>query len=294
MLNPSMNNQHHQQADDAESEVFLDLTQLKQIIIKFWHIIALSIVLTMLVAFILALIIPKKWEASVTLQIGRTPIINAGTNQIDTSKLIEDPDQTLERIKLREFREQVLTAMGLPVAEDLNKRSDIVINTLKGSPLKGTDFINLSVRGYSKDDARNALNDVVQEVEKEHALIMAPIKVRAIDALADTNQKLSIANASLQKINTSMNSPQAQSSFAPSIVAIDLLGQRQAEVNFLELKAQQQQSLLKALSEYSTKMINRTYVTKDPVFPKKSSFLILGAIFGAFIGIGLALMRSKK
>jgi uncharacterized protein involved in exopolysaccharide biosynthesis len=292
MLNPSIKTQPHLQNPSAEKEIFLDLTQLKQILVSFWRLIALSILLSMFIAFMLTLIIPKKWEASATLQIGHIPAMT-GSTQIDTSKLIEDPAQTIERIKLRGFKGKILADLGLPIEENINNRTDLLINSLKGDALKGTDFLNLSARGYSKDDAQNTLITTIKEIEKIHTSITEPIKTRAIKDLSDTNSQFNIANAALLKVNAAIAS-QVNNSFPASVVAIDLLGARQAEVNSLNFKRIQLETLIHATDEYSTKVINTIYVTKHAVFPKKSTFLILGAILGTLLGIGLALIKSKQ
>lgn len=285
--------QHTNSSASVDEEYLIDITQLWQIIRQSWRLIVTVTLLCASVAVMLTFVLPKKWEAVATIRIGHLPL-DGSSNQF---KLLEDPKQTVERLKLREFKEKVLSAMGLPVEDDVDDRSELVIETLKGGAIKDTEFVNLTIRGYSKLDAEHALEAAVKELQSEHAAIIAPIQKGMLEELQRTKDQVAIVSADVKAINDKMQLSgiyKTNAEFAPSIVAINLLATKEAEVSALKIRVANLNVSLTALAEQSTKVINKIQVGKYAVFPKNSLFLGAGLFLGLLLGLGLALLRKPK
>ncbi|WP_162818271.1 GumC domain-containing protein [Aquirhabdus parva] len=279
-------------SNEANSiEDTLDLSILWQVIKISWRRMFITIFVAMIISLLLAFILPKKWEATGTLQVGRMPSLSGD------SRLIEEPPQTVERIKLREFKENVLARMHLPTEEHIDNRSDLVYKSLKGATITGADFVDLVVRGYSMNDAANTLNAATAELKAQHLLIVQPIKNRLTKELAEINDKLNQATLEEKNINNQMSAAgiyKPNAPFSPSIVASNLLVAKESEIRALKAQQIQYNALLASFDEQSTKIINRIYVSKMAIFPNKIIFLGLGFIIGSLIAFGLALHRYSK
>ena len=279
------------QTTPSDDEYLIDLSKLWHTIKQSWKLIAVITTLSAILALALTFFIPKQWEASTTIHIGQVPLNSAKL------ELIEEPSQTVERLKLREFKEKVLANMGLPIDENVDDRSDIVIDTLKGTATKGTEFVNLMARGYSTGEAEEALKATVDELKVAHALITEPVKKRLTQELQETNNKLTGLSTELKTLNAQMvasGTYKAGSEFAPSIVAINLLATKEAEVRTLKAQEIQLNAQLEACNERATQIINKIQVAKRAAFPKRSIFLALGLFFGLVLGVGVALMRPAR
>ncbi|GAC1369658.1 MAG: hypothetical protein NVS3B3_01460 [Aquirhabdus sp.] len=291
MSNPLTEKQNKIQANEVNHEYLFTLTDIWQTLKNSWHLIAGIMALFILIAFILTLIIPKQWEAKATLRIGH---LRSDTGEM---KLIEDPLQTVERTKLAGFKEKILIDMHLPTEKGTDDRTDLLLSSLKGSDIKNTDFINLSARGYSSNDAINILKICIQELKKTHELIVQPIKNRIIKESQATDENLTTASQELIRLNQHMSAAgtyTANSAFAPSIVAINLLANKVAEVQKLKAEQIKYSAILSSFDEQSTSIINTIDISKKPVFPKRSIFLTLGCLLGLLVGIGVALIKNKK
>ena len=283
--------QTHNAAEDTKDEYILDASELLQIVRLSWKLILGVILIFLSLALVLALILPKKWEASATLRIAQVPI------ESGELKAIEDPLQTIERIKLIGFKEDILRNMQLPTEKGVDSRTDLILSSLKTSAVKNTEFINISVRGYSKKDAMTTIQVTTTELKNTHAQMTLPIRNHISNELQATNKNLATTISELEVLKNQMANAgtyKSASEFSPRIIAIGLLTSTEATRRALELQQILLKDRLSALDEQSTEIVSTINIPKKQVFPKLSGFLILGALLGLLSGIGIALWRNKK
>jgi uncharacterized protein involved in exopolysaccharide biosynthesis len=274
----------------------LDLSDIWQALRHSWILIISATLLSTLIALILALTLSKQWNATATLRIGHIPPDTSEFKLITSEpKVIEAPLQTIERLKLMGFKQKVLIDLGLPTEEGVDRRTDLFVNSLKGNAIQNTDFISLSIRGYTANEARNSLKAVVKEIQAAHILITMPLKNRTFKeslvtttALANTTREIAELKSQMTQINKS------NSAFAPSIVAINLLTAKETEEQSLQSQHIQDSARLDAFDEQATTLVNTIDVSTKPVFPKRSIFLAIGALLGLLVGTWLAILKYKK
>lgn len=267
------------------------LPEIWQIIQKSWFTIFCSMMVCSLVALALTYFVSKKWEASATLRIAQ---ISSETGEL---KSIEDPLQTVERLKLNGFKEKVLESLHLPTKKGQDNRSDLLLGSLKASSIKNTEFITVSAQAYSEQDAIKSIQTAITELQATHASMTRPIKNRISKELQAVNSNLSMTDIDISKLNNQMSTAgvyKAASEFSPSIVASTLLAAKESTRRTLQLQQIQLNDRLSLLDEQSTQLMNTIESSDRPIFPKLSGFLILGALLGLLSGIGIALWKNKK
>ncbi len=287
MSNPTQPN-HLNTSDD---EYLVDLSKLWHTIRQSWRLIAGLTFVGVAIALVVALMLPKEWEASATLQIGQMSQINGQW------KTIEAPQQAVERLKLLEFKGNVLASLGLPQDEDEDDRSEIYFKSVKGVTVKGTDFITVSTRGFSTQEANASLDATMNQLMAKHVSIAEPMKNRLVAEMTETHAKLVASEEALKQLNAQLlasGTYKAGSEFAPSIVAFGLLASKTAEVNALKSKELELTAVLATLNEQTTKPVSKIQVSTSPVFPKKNVFLVLGLFLGLMAGVALALVRAAR
>ena len=272
----------------------LDLLNLSDIWLAMCHSWRLIFGVTLLFAlstFLLTLVLSKQWEATAMLRIGHIP---SSTGEL---KLIEDPLQTVERIKLIGFKEKVLTDLHLPTDKGSDDRTDLLLKSLQGNVISNTEFINLSIRGYSAIEAKNSLKAIVKEIKATHTSIIQPAKSRAIKESQLITERLtatSLVLASLKKNMLAAGTYNASSAFAPSVIAINLLTSQESDVRTLQNQQIQYDTQIAAFDEQATSLVNTIYVSKKPAFPKQNIFLIVGTLLGLLVGTWIAILKYKK
>lgn len=291
MLEKQPIHQNNIQAKELKDNYVLDLSDIGQAFLHSWHLVIGTVLLFMLIALTLVFVLPKEWEATATMRIGQIPSNNGEL------KLIEDPLQTIERIKLQGFKEKVLADLHLPKDKDFENKTDLFVKSLKGNAVPNTDFINLSIRGYSATEAKNSLDTTIKEIIITHTSMGLPSKNRVIQGSQTINERLNVALSELTALKNKMltaGTYNGSSAFEPSIVAINLLGLKDTDVRTLQDQKVQYDTRLAAFDEHATVLVNTIDVSPKPAFPKRSIFLLIGILFGLFVGTWIAILKYKK
>lgn len=270
---------------------FIDLSKIFDSLKRNWLILFACIFAAMICAAILANVLPSRWQASVMMQIGQMP------SPINTIIPIEGPAQTIERVKLRELQSSVLTALKLPLDERVDKRTSLFKNTLKASVIKNTDFVQIKLAGFSPEEAQKNLAATAQVLIASHKALVLPAKIRLTKQSNDNLRKIAEAEAERAKLFRMLadsGSLKSAQQFAPNIVAINLLENKETELRSMIAEKTRLQDLLESIDIYPSKVVDAAYVENRPYFPKLSLFLAAGVFLGLLLGLGIALWRDRK
>lgn len=264
------------------NEYRLKLSQFLEMMERSWRLILKVALFFIFASFVLTLILPKKWEASATLQIAKLPSLAGDITSV------EAPLQSIENINQIGFKEKVLKDLQLPTQKGQDKRSDILLDTLIASPIKNKEWINISVSAYSQQDALKSLQIAIAELQAMHAPMTTPSKDRLIKELQTVNQSLSIINNNISALNRQMSRGRAYSA------ATKLLQAKESRKRALELQQAQLNIHLSLIDELSTKPIYPINNPDKQTFPNRIVFLILGALLGLLAGSFIAWWKDKK
>jgi len=285
MSNNSSNTTNPIQTEDAE---LIDFSAVWRSMKRHWILLAACIILGMVAATALWAILPAKWQASATLQIGQLPV--------NPTALIESTAQASERFKQRQLQDQALKASGLPL-NDEDRRTRLFRKTLKATPGKGTDFVDVSVAGFSAQDAEANLGSALQALIQAHEQLSAPM-IKNLDERLEANS-LQMTQATAEKARLDANLKSAAASpagakFEPSVVAINLLSKQEDLVRGLTAERSTLVDLHTKTNTFPTKVVDAIYVPAQPFFPKLVVFLLSGLFIGALAGTMLAMFRDRN
>ncbi|KAF3999944.1 Wzz/FepE/Etk N-terminal domain-containing protein [Glaciimonas immobilis] len=271
---------------------FIDLAQIWSTIKRYRMIVSICILLGIAGAVVLWSIFPKKWHATAILQIGQMPINTQGF-QI---ALIEPPAQTVERLNQRDLEDKALVSVGLPTQDEENKSILLFRKSLKGTVVKNTNFVEISLAAYSREEGKKFLNAVILSLIAAHNQRMAPA-LKNINAQAQTNAaELNEAKAQRSRLQGTLKTigESPASPFAPHVVALDLLAKQDEQIHILTVERTVLADILLSSNTYPTSVIDNIYVPNNAYFPKLSLFLALGIFTGAILGGMLALLADRR
>ncbi len=264
------------------NEYRLKLSNFLELMRRSWRLIFGVVLFSIFVSFVLTLILPKKWEASATLQIAKLP---SDAGEITS---VEDPLQSIENVNQFGFKEKILKNLQLPTNKGQDQRSDILLDTLSAQPIKNKELINISVSAYSQQDALKSIQTAIAELQAMHAPMTTPSKNRLSKELQTVNHNLSITDNDISALNHQMSRGGRYSA------ATSLLKTKESAKRALQLQQAQLNTHLTLIDELSTKPIHSINNSDKPTFPNRIVFLILGALLGLLLGCGIALWNDKK
>lgn len=260
----------------------LKLSKILEMMGRSWRLILGVVLFSIFVSFVLTLILPKKWEASATLQIAKLP------SEEGEITFVEKPLQSVENINQIGFKEQVLKDLQLPTNKGQDQRSDILLDTLIARPIKKSELINISVSAYSQQDALKSLQTAIAELQAAQAPMILPSKNRLSQQLQTVNKNLSTTNNDISVLNHQMSRGGRYSA------ATSMLKAKMAIQRSLQLQQDQLNGNLTLIDELSTKPIYPINNPDKQTFPNRVVFLILGALLGLLAGGGIAWWKDKN
>jgi hypothetical protein len=216
---------------------------------------------------------------------------------VNPTALIEPTTQVADRFKQRQLQDEALAAIGLPLNEDSDRRTRLFRTSLKATPGKTTAFVDVSVAGFSQEEAKTALNAALQAVVHAHELLAAPtmknlndrLEVNALQMTQATTAK-ALLEASLKNAATSPSGAK----FEPSIVAINLLSKQDESIRNLAAEYSALIDLRTKINTFPTTVVDAIFVPVRPSSPKLWMCLLGGLIIGAIAGTALALFRDRN
>lgn len=280
---------HSTDATQLENTELIDLGAILGSFKRHWLVLLGCIITALIVAVALKFAIPPQWQASATIQIGQLPI--------NPTTLIEPTAQAAERFKQRQLQDQALTAIGLPLNEDNDDRTRLFRKTLKATPGKNTDFVDISVAGLSQADAKNNLNSAVQALISTHNTRLAPMVKNLNDRLEANTRDMLQATTEKARLEANLKNATGSSAgarFEPSVVAISALAKLDDLIRALTNEQAALMDLRTKTDSFPTMLVNAIFVPVKPYFPKLSVFLIAGLILGAIIGAAVALFLDRN
>lgn len=238
--------------------------------------------------------LPKQWPATMLFQVGQVGQIGGQASPI----LLADPNNIVQRVKFPGFVLQVLTSQNLPSDSSASDRGSLLKSSLAASLAKGGDLIELSVKGYSPEEATENLKAAFKIIEYEHGQLLAPSMIRLKKNLDDTTLSLKKIEderqAILEPINAAKNSNNIDKKFSESILLTNMMKLNDADARNLRDQKNALEERLSPYRTFNTKAVTPIYTPQKPIFPKKSIAAILGLFFGIFIGTILAVRKDKE
>ena len=281
---------------NVEDSEFIDLTQIWESIKRHWVTLITCIVLGSVAAVTFWMVLPPKWQATATIQIGQMPS-NTPTKDLVQTVLVEPAEQAAERLGQRELEDKALKALGLPLDEGTDKRTALFRKSLKATVVKNTNFIQISLTAFSTQEAKKYLDTAIQSLIDVHNKRMAPA-LKNVNVRVEANSlQMAEAQAQLMRLQGMVNGtgqPRSDGQFAPQVIAADLLAKQNEQIRSLTTERTALSDLLSPSNTYPTSVIDAVFVPAHPYFPKLSLFLPVGLLLGAAIGVVLALLRDRR
>lgn len=230
---------------------------------------------------VIAFSVSPQWEASALVRIGQ--LGNVGSP-------IEPPLQLVDRIKSKSFQNDVLKRLGLANGDYDAK---MFRDTLKVK-LEKSVLISLALRDMSADAVKLHMSAVINELKEIHSRMSAPTINRLQQELAMIELELKRASVESERLEKSLDGAGSVSekTFSQAVLVSNLLLVREGELRAFRERKRALEEQLSVERTFPTDVLGRVEILSEPVFPKKSLFIVAGLFIGLFIGVFVSVIRA--
>jgi uncharacterized protein involved in exopolysaccharide biosynthesis len=232
-----------------------------------------------------------KWVATAVIQIGQVGQSGVGQGL----QLIEPPIRAIERMKMKSFEDNVLTALKIST-EDSDNVARQFRNSLSLKALGTTDLIQVKIRAASPEQASLWAQAVVDRLKEVHERLAQPTIDRLRKQQAELKKQMQTIEeerANLLKIVSRSIETSGDSRFSANLLLSNLLLQKNAELRDFEMRRLEAEEQLTSVRTYPTSLIDRVYVPEKPASPKQLLIIALAGVLGLVLGIVIALIREN-
>ena len=252
---------------------------------------AICSLLSVAVAIGITSMLAKQWPATMLFQVGQ---VGGQASPI----LLADPNNIVQRVKFPGFVLQVLAAQNLPADPSASERGSLVKASLAASLAKGGSLVELSVQGYSREEATENLRAAFKIIEYEHGQLLAPSMIRLKKNLDDITIALKKIEderqAILEPINKARDSNNIDKKFSESILLASMMKSNDSEARNLRDQKTALEEQLSPYRTFNTKAVTPTYTPQNSIFPKRSVSAILGLFLGMLIAAIWAMRQDQE
>ena len=179
--NQLVNSQEYDEQNDFN---LMDATNFMRRSAKY---LIFGMLLGVIVALIIAVLLPKQYEAKALIKIGQI-------GNIDTKVMpIEPVLQVVDRIRSQSFRDTVLVVLGVFIEHD----DDTLVKKFEGNlkvKLEKSEIISLSLKALTRADALVRMQEVVKHINITHNSMLLPTVSRLKLELDSVNNELKLAD----------------------------------------------------------------------------------------------------
>lgn len=254
-----------------------------------WRWIAFGAIAGLLSATAFVLVTPPQYEAMGVVRPATFGMIGTKTEPAKVVE-VESPGSVLARLKLASFYDESLVKVCQA------KTAGALANQLKASIVKDHPLVRIVYLANSPVVAEACLSEIVEKLNKLHAVMAIPLTKKLEDQRNLTKQQLDEVEQTLKQIEKrALTLNPDDPKFVQSILMLEMALLRQDWAMELRKAYNEQAIQLTSPMTQQTKLIEPIFVPEIPVYPKKWLFLLCGFLFGmALGGFGFYLRQSKR
>jgi hypothetical protein len=206
--------------------------------------------------------------------------------------LIEPVAKAIERLKLPAFRDGTLVALGVGTQDP---KAGLYRNSLRLRQLPNTDLIELRIRGFSREDAREFARLTVERLAAIHGQVAQPTLLHLRSLLEEVERELDQATVARDKLSltaTRKDRPSPGERFSENVLLASILEARDDQIRQLKERRLLLIEMQAPQRTFPTSLIDDVFVPTTPVWPRPWLSVGLAAAAGLLAGVTIALISA--
>ena len=235
-----------------------------------------GVLLGAIFALIIAVFLPKQYEAKALIKIGQI-------GSVDTNALPIEPGlQVVDRIKSQSFQDTVLESLGVSTEDEDDKlvkqfRKDLKVR------LEKSELISLSLKAISRAEAVVNMQEVVKQLNITHNRLLLPTVTRLKLELDSINKELKLADIESKQLMKTLETQSdkiTDTKFSQTVLLNSLRISKEEEYRLFKDTKRMLEEKLSPERTFATHVLGKVEVSKKPVFPNYSLFILAGVFLG--------------
>jgi hypothetical protein len=249
-------------------------------------ILVASLILGLIGGITIYSYLPNKWQADITLQIGKIPVRQ-------NFVFIDPPAQVIAKINSPFFLSKMLPLMyGKNITSD-SPTAAMLYKDLKASLVRGSDLVNVHVFGWTADEAYRNASIVADSIVAQHRAMAAPYLGGMQKQLSEIIDDIARNREVLMKVNAIDESAPAKNE-ANALLKVALIDAKSTEIQKLKKEQAQLEETLSVAQLQTTSIVGRSLVPRTPASPKLGLWIIGGGFIGLLLGLLLSFSVSVR
>ena len=242
------------------------------------------------IALILADLLPKQYQAKALVKIGEIGNANAVGVRIEPSL------QVVDRVKSQSFQDDVLEGLNISVEFD----DDALVNQFRKNlniKLEKSELISFSLKALSRAEAAKNMQEVVNQLNKSHNRMSYPTISRLKLELDSINNELKLAEMEIKQFSNTLvteSNKITDMKFSQAVLFNSIRMSKEQEYRSFRDSKLMLEERLSPERTFPTHVLGRVEVSKKPVFPKYSMFIPIGLLLGLLTSLLYILVRGLK
>jgi uncharacterized protein involved in exopolysaccharide biosynthesis len=251
-----------------EKEV--DLRDYLNMVKRRWKIILGIFLVATITSGVVSLLLPKTYEASAMLRIGRT-----------RNTLLEEPSTVIEIFDTEPILEKVAEELNMPLTLEKSRGLASKIKMREKSGL-----LEIRGRGENPEEAMKLVNGVTSVLLKRHEQIFERAKVILEEYLVSSKERLAEMEKEIEMLQKKIDELEVTNSEAKATVArgyMESLERSRDRYEQLQLELRMKK-MEESYGTISTELVVAPTAPEYPIGPKKKQNVLIAGILGLFVG----------
>ena len=199
-------------------------------------------------------------------------------------------------MSLRQFQNGVLQSLGLPLDRTRSRETALIRDHAEPTLQRDGDLVRINARGTTPEQARQVVAAYEKLVIDAHLELLRP----SIDRMTAELQHAKAAQADAEKRAAQLNARSTnikgeEGPFSAEILRDNLVQRNEEELHRLALRMEELQEDLNPARTFNTRpLMPGIEVGDKPVFPRKSTAAMLGALIGLLLGVCFGFVRDHR
>lgn len=275
-------------APQAPEDDEISLYDLWQMLVDAWRWIVGGTAASMIAAIGYLAVTPSQYEAMALIQIGQIGQIGQA-GQVGAAP-VESLARVVERITFPTFKDAMVKKLGWST----DARGGVYAGSLKATIDKGTDLIELRVRGLTREEAASSLNATVDHLALLHKAVAQPMIESLQAELTEISAEAREAGKALGELERAarLRSQLApRDRFSESMLYAQLSATNESRIRELRRRETQYREWISMTGRSATATFANPSVPGAPVYPKKLQTIMLAMLAGLFLGVAAAMFQ---
>jgi uncharacterized protein involved in exopolysaccharide biosynthesis len=241
-----------------------------------WLMLALPFIAAIFAALLVFIVLRPTWEASTVLEIGHVwqPGQTAQAGQIP----VEPVTNVVSRMLHPSFATGALGYANVK-PDELKVVRAVYIGTLKVTPVKGAELVEVKLRAHSAELAKNLMQGSIINLQKVHSEMMSITVDRYNKEIQILTKDIHDTSTEIELLQKKLLANHNWNAFDATLAAT-VLQKKSAELRDMIQRKMMLEEQVSPSRTFTTRVVGDVYVSEEPVSPNKPLIIGLAMLLG--------------